>query len=198
MIELCVVIGIIMIVSAIAVFQLSPAMQDQRADTAMRQVLEQLRQAREYAVTNRRYEQITFPVVVVNGLTLSEITITQRNSLTVGAGPDQVLSTLPIQTSVAFLVVDAIDTPDGFVNGVPAGPIPTNAIVFGGISNGPVGGMLFDSTGQLVNGATYVPINGTVFLGIAAQAASGRAATVMGTTGRIRGWKNNGTTWFQF
>ncbi len=192
MIELCVVIAIIMILSGTALFQLGPALQAQRADTAMRQVVEQLRSARELAIANRRWVQVRFPVVVVGGISENRILITQKNSLTLGAGPDAALLPIPIQRPMTFYVFPAPvpDTPDAFGN--------AGAIEFGGIVNGPVGGMYFDSNGQLVNGTTLLPMNGTVFIGVAGKPTTARAITVMGTTGRIRGWSGNGTTWTQF
>jgi len=192
MIELSVVIGIILILSAMAIYQIGPALQGERSDVAMRQVVEQLRMARELAIANRRWVQVTFPVVIVGGISENQVQTTIRNSLTLGAGADQALQPVPIQRPMTFLVFGApvTDTPDLFGN---AGPI-----VFGTVVNGPVGGMLFDGNGQLVNGATLQPINGTVFMGVAGQASTARAVTVMGTTGRIRGWSWNGTTWFQF
>jgi prepilin-type N-terminal cleavage/methylation domain-containing protein len=101
MVELCVVISLILVISAIAITSLKPAMQDANCDTAMRQVISQLRQAREYAITNRRYVQVTFPVVAGQ----PEIVITQRNDLTVGAGGlKPILSTIPIHGPESFLV----------------------------------------------------------------------------------------------
>jgi len=190
MIELCVVIGIILIVSATAIFQLGPSLQSARANTAMRQVVEQLRSARELAITNRRWVRVTFPVVVVAGKTEYQVQATIMNSLTTGAGADQVLRSVPIQQPMTFLLPGAPDTPDNFGN--------AGAITFGGASGGPVGGMMFDANGQLVNGITRLPINGTVFLGTAGHAESVRAVSIMGTTGRIRGWSWNGTIWSQF
>jgi prepilin-type N-terminal cleavage/methylation domain-containing protein len=190
MIELSVVIGIILILSAMAIYQIGPALSGERSDAAMRQVVEQLRMARELAVANRRWVQVTFPVVVVGGISENQVQTTIRNTLTLGAGADQALIPVPIQRPMTFVLVGAPDTPDAFGN--------AGAIEFGGIVNGPVGGMLFDGNGQLVNGATLQPINGTVFMGVAGLATTGRAVTVMGTTGRIRGWTWNGTTWFQF
>ena len=72
------------------------------------------------------------------------------------------------------------------------------AIVFNSVSGGPIGGMLFESDGELVDGSTFQPINGTVFLGVPGKNTSARAITVLGTTGRIRGWKGTGTLWTQF
>lgn len=188
MVELCVVVTLILVISAIAITSLKPAVQDTNCDTAMRQVISQLRQAREYAITNRRYVQITFPVVAGQ----SEIVMTQRDDLTVGAGAvNPVLSTIPIHNPESFLVFPTLpDTPDA--NGNSA------AIVFEGINGGPVGGMLFQSDGELVDGGTFQPINGTVFLGLAAQTPTARAITVLGGTGRVHGWKISGNTWMLF
>ena len=187
-VELCVVVALILVISAIAITSLRPAVQDTDCDTAMRQVISQLRQAREYAITNRRYVQVTFPVVAGQ----AEVVITQRDDLTVGAGAVKpILSTVPIHHPESFLVFATLpDTPDA--NGKGA------AIVFEGINGGPVGGMLFQSDGELVDGATFQPINGTVFLGLAGQTPTARAITVLGGTGRVHAWKISGTTWMQF
>jgi prepilin-type N-terminal cleavage/methylation domain-containing protein len=190
MIELCTVILIILIISATAIFALQPALQDARFDSAMRQVLDQLRQAREYSIANRRYVQITFPTVGAQ----YQIVMTERNAPPygpAGAGADVVLSTVPIQAPAQFLVnAAAVDTPDNFGN--------ASAIEFEGQNPGPVGGMLFQSDGELIDGLTFQPINGTVFLGVANQPLAARAITVLGSTGRVRGWKFNGVAWFQF
>jgi len=188
LIEMTLVVAIIMVISAIAFIHIMPASQDANCDSAMRQVIVQLRQAREYSIANRRYVQVTFPVVAG----MPEVVITQRNTLTAGGGAvDTVLSTVPIHAPESFLVFNTLaDTPDGYGNGA--------AIVFQGVSGGPVGGMLFQSDGELVSGTTFLPINGTVFLGLAGQTSTARAVTVLGGTGRVRGWKISGTTWMEF
>jgi type II secretory pathway pseudopilin PulG len=193
MIELGVVIIIIITILAMAIFQLQPSMQDAKYDNAMRQVISQLRQAREYAVANRRYVQVTFPTVVIaNQPTQYQVVATERNAPPLGpAGVDTVLSTVPIQIPAQFyLFPGAPDTPDGFGNASP--------IEFEGLNPGPVLGMLFQSDGELVDGATFLPINGTVFIGFPNQATASRAVTVLGATGRVRGWKYTGAAWFQF
>jgi len=194
MIELSVVVMLILIISAMAMIAYLPTLQDARFDTAMRQVLDQLRQAREYAITNRRYVQVTFPVVGTAGGNLYEVVLTQRNDLTAGAGAvNPVLSTLPIQYPAQYTLVMGADTPDGFSGGPPTSPI-----MFEQLAGGPVGGMLFQSDGELVDGATFQPIVGTVFLGFPGKNTSARAITVLGGTGRIRGWKGTGAVWFRF
>jgi prepilin-type N-terminal cleavage/methylation domain-containing protein len=192
LLELMITLIIGIIIAAMAIAQVMPAVANAKADAAMRQVVDQLRQAREYSVTNRRYVQVTFPVVVAAGVTQYQIQMTERNDLTAGAGPvNPVLSTVPIQAPLTFYVNPAMpDTPDAYGN--------ANKIFFGGVAGGPIAGMLFQSDGELVAGATYQPINGTVFLGVAGEPAQTRAVTVLGSTGRVRGWRAPSGTWIQF
>jgi hypothetical protein len=186
-VELLTAVLVIFIVSAIAILQIGPVLQSLRSDTAMRQVLDQMRQAREYSIARRQYVQVTFPVVAGQ----CQIVITQRNDLKPGAGAAVVLSTVPIQSPLQFLLAGLPDTPDNFGN--------TSAIEFGGVAGGPPVGMLFQSDGELVDGGTYLPVNGSVFLAAPGQPSSAaRAITVMGSTGRVRGWKSSGGGWTQF
>jgi type II secretory pathway pseudopilin PulG len=176
---------IILIVSAIAITQLTPNMQQARVDAAMREVIASFRQAREFSIANRRYVQVSFPAN-------NQIQITQMNTLTPGAGAvNNVIQTVTLAPPLVFNLDGMPDTPDAYGNGGP--------IVFESVVNGPVGGMLFQSDGELLDGATFLPINGTVFMGIPGQQSTARAVTVLGTTGRVRGWKSNGNvTWYQF
>ena len=187
-IELMIVTLIIMVIAVMAIMGISPALQNAKYDAAMRELITQIRQAREYAITNRRYIQITFPTVGSR----PQVVITQMNTLTPGAGAvNPVISTVTIEGPGTYLVPAGLpDTPDAFGNG--------GSIYFEGLIGGPVGGMLFQSDGELVDGTTYLPINGSVFMASATQATSGRAITVLGTTGRIRGWKSSGASWAQF
>jgi prepilin-type N-terminal cleavage/methylation domain-containing protein len=192
MIEMSVVVMLILIISAMALIAYLPTLQDARFDAAMRQVVDQVRQAREYAITNRRYVQITFPIVVVAGKNQYEVVLLQRNDLTAGAGAvNPVLSTIFLQYPAQYMVfAGSPDTPDAFGNAA--------AVEFEGLNGGPVGGMLFQSDGELVDGTTFQPINGTVFLGYPGKSTTARAITVLGGTGRARGWKGTGTTWTRF
>jgi len=191
MIELTVVISLATIISVMAIISLQPAVLNAKCDAAMKQVVDQIRQAREYAIAHRRYVQISFPTVNNR----PEIVITQMNTLTPGAGGvNPVLSTVIIEGPAVYYVMPGVgDTPDAYGNGGP--------IYFEGIVNGPVGGMLFQSDGEMVDGTTFLPINGSVFMGIAGTKPSARAITVLGTTGRVHAWKSTGTagaSWNQF
>ena len=192
MTELSVAIGIILIIFGMAIAAFQPAIQAAKYDAGMRQVLDQLRQAREYSLANRRYVQVTFPIVPTANGPEYQVVITEMNSLTAGGGAvNPVLSTTPIQFPEQFYVYPGyVDTPDAYGN--------SGAIVFGGTIGGPAAGMLFQSDGELVSAATLQPINGTVFLGVPGNPMSVRAITVLGSTGRIRGWKGADSRWNQF
>ena len=47
--ELVITMMVIMVISAIAILQMKPSLQNARTDNAMREVVDQLRQAREYS-----------------------------------------------------------------------------------------------------------------------------------------------------
>jgi len=193
LLETMIVIVVIITIAAMAVLQIQPALATAKADTAMKQVVDQLRQAREYAIANRRYVQVTFPVVIVSGQTQYQVVMTEMNTLTAGAGGvNPVLSTVPIGGSMRFYLDATLpDTPDAYGN--------ANAIEFGGVAGGPPAGMLFQSDGEFVAAGTYVPINGTVFMGIPGDTPMERAVTVLGATGRVRGWRAPSKKgWVQF
>jgi prepilin-type N-terminal cleavage/methylation domain-containing protein len=64
----------------------------------------------------------------------------------------------------------------------------------GGIAFGAATSFLFNSDGTLID-QNGNPLNGTVFMAIPSVARSFRAVTVMGGTGRIRGYKWDGLRW---
>jgi Tfp pilus assembly protein PilE len=187
-VELMIVVSITAVLTVIAILQMQAALRNARFDSAMHLVVEQIRQAREYAITNRRYIAISFPIVAGQ----SQIITTQMNTLTPGGGGvNPVLSTVVLPPPEGYLLMGTLpDTPDGFGNVAP--------IEFEGVAGGPVGGMLFQSDGELVDGGTFLPVNGTVFIAEPNQPVSARAVTVLGTTGRVRGWKSVGTGWLPF
>jgi prepilin-type N-terminal cleavage/methylation domain-containing protein len=185
LIEMMVAVMLILIVSAISITMLRPNVQQARVDAAMREVVDTFRQAREYSIENRRYVQISFSAN-------NQMQVTQMNTLTPGAGGvNPVITTVTLAPPLVFNLDGMPDTPDGYGN--------AGALEFEGIVNGPVGGMVFQSDGEFLDGTTFLPINGSVYLGMPGQQSTARAVTILGTTGRVRGWKSAGnTTWYQF
>jgi prepilin-type N-terminal cleavage/methylation domain-containing protein len=177
LVEMVIVVTVALILSAMAVVQLWPMLQQNQANAAMAQLLGQLRGARETAISQRRSIQVQF-------LGNNTIQLTRMN---MPAGTT-VLSTLALEGTVQFMLLPGMpDTPDNF--GI-KGPIE-----FAGLVGGPVT-MMFQSDGTFV-GPTGTPINGTVFLGVTGLATSARAVTVMGATGRVRGYRSTGAGWLK-
>ena len=187
MLETVVVIGIILIVLATALIQLQPSIQQFHANVARDQIQGALRQARELAISERRYVQVQFnvsppcpPIAQVPAC----IALTRLG----GPGDPTVLFALPIENSVQFMTFAGMpDTPDGF--GVPGG----GGIMFGGVVGGP-NTMMYQSDGTFVNGAGTT-LNGTVFMGIPGIVSTARAVSVLGTTGRVRSYNGIGNAW---
>jgi Tfp pilus assembly protein FimT len=196
LVEMMIVVAIAMTIAGMIVVHLTPTLQTFRSNSAASQVTDVFRQAREYAITYRRYVQITFPNYTANGTTANnEITITVKNTLTPTYGgavqPDVVLANVFLSGNVTFQVEKGLpDSPDGFGNATP--------VNFGGVDSGPLTGMFFQADGTFVNlNGNFV--NGSVFLGQNNTASTARAVTVLGTTGRIRAYNINGagTGWFE-
>ena len=104
MIELCVVIGIIMILAGTAIFQIGPALQS----AARRQRHAPGRRAAPLGTRAcDRQSPLGAGYVSSRGRrrhTENEILITQKNSLTLGAGADAAQLAVPIQRPMAFFV----------------------------------------------------------------------------------------------
>jgi prepilin-type N-terminal cleavage/methylation domain-containing protein len=171
LIELMVVVCLVGLLSGMAVMQIGAVRPGMVSDGAMRSLIGALNSARETAVTQRREVQVTF--VGVN-----QFVVTRRD---IPAGTT-LLTSVGLEGGVQFLLVaGAGDTPDGF-GAITA--TPATMIVFGS------DGMMIDTTGA--------PINGTIFLSIPGTPESLRAVTVLGATGRVRGYRwAGGTDWMR-
>lgn len=171
-VETLLVVGIVGLMSAMAVVQVGVARPALRGDSAMRAVMAQMRTARELAISERRYMRVTF-----TGTNRIEIV---REDV---PGPSTtIVGSTQLEGEVGYHVIDDVpDTPDAFGRGTP--------INFGTAST-----VKFTPDGTLVNqnGST---VNGSVFLAIPHATLSARAVTVLGATGRIRGYRWDGRNW---
>jgi prepilin-type N-terminal cleavage/methylation domain-containing protein len=171
-IELMITLGVAGVVSSIAMFQIGTAQPAMKGDGAMRVVMAQLTAAREMSIAQRREMQVNF-------VGTSQVQIVRQE---VPAGTTT-LSTVALEGGLMYgLITGVPDTPDGF------------GLKTGGIAFGTATAVLFNSDGTVID-QNGNPLNGTVFLAIPASARSFRAVTVMGGTGRIRGYKWNGVVW---
>ncbi len=178
LVELLVMLGIAGIVSAMAVVQFGAAASAMRADGGMRVVMGMLNNARELAISQRRYVQVQF--LLPNQIRLVRTDVNSAGTIT----GTTVLSTVPFESGVTF-IKDALlpDTPDAF--GM------ATAVNFGTATT-----IQFATDGQLVD-QTGNALNGTVVVASPNSPDSSRAVTVFGSTGRVRAFRWNGRAWVQ-
>jgi len=171
LIEMIFVMGLMVTLSAMAILQINTSSPGLKGDGAMRVVLAQLNQARESAITQRRYVRVVF----TSPNLVQQIREDSTSTTTV-------LSSVLLEGGAAFTLITGLpDSPDHFGN--------STAIAFGAVTN-----VKFAPDGTLVNqdGATA---NGTAFLALPNRALSARAITILGSTGRIRGYRWVGAQW---
>jgi prepilin-type N-terminal cleavage/methylation domain-containing protein len=172
LIELMVVVGLIGVMSAVAIMVAPSALRSAKADSGGAHVMAALRTAREQAIAQRRNVRVTFTAPNVVTATRVEV-----------PGPaTTVLGTTYLEDGVRFLQFVGIpDTPDAFGNG--------SATSFGTATS-----YFFTSEGTFVdqNGDS---VNGTVFLGRVNDPLSARAVSLFGPTALIRLWRWDGRQW---
>jgi prepilin-type N-terminal cleavage/methylation domain-containing protein len=168
LIELLVVVAIMGLVGAMGTAQIAVVRRSMQGDGAMRTVMTQLNMAREMAVTQRRTMEIKF--VGANWLQIL------RHEIPAGT---TTLASVAFEGNVIYKLVPGVttDTPDAFGN------ISTAPLAFGAATT-----FTFSTDGTLIDGSGN-PLNGTVYLAVPNVAGSQRAVTVMGGTGRVRGYK---------
>ena len=188
LIEMMIVLAVAGIVTGSAILQMNSSRPSLKGDGGLRVVMSQLNAARELAITQRRNMQVTFTlgnkVEIFREKVGAEVLTTPP---CVGAivATGCLLSTTFIEGGVQFLFPTGtptiIDTPENFGK--------ASGVDFGSATE-----VKFNPDGMLVNQLGAV-INGTVFVMIPGQRMSARAVTVLGSTGRVRGYKWDGANW---
>lgn len=158
-------------IAAMAAFQIGIARPGFKGDGAMRVVMAQLNTAREQAITQRRVMRVLFT-------TPNTVQIVRENF----PSGTTVMSPVLFEGGISYgLTTGLPDSPDTFGK--------ASAIDFGTATL-----FRFTSEGTLVNQANQI-INGTVFLTFPGQTRGARAVSIMGSTGRVRGYKWDGLQW---
>ena len=158
-------------VAAMAAFQIGIARPGFKGDGAMRTVMAQMNTARELAITQRRTMRVVFTAP-------TQVQIVREN-FPAGLTP---LPAVSMEGGIQYgLTAGVPDTPDAF------GMV--NEVYFGAATL-----VRFTTEGTLVDQANN-PISGTVFLSLPGQVRAARAVTVLGATGRVRGYKWDGRSW---
>ena len=171
LIEMMLVVCVMGIIAAMASFQIGSVRPGMQGDGAMRTVMAEFNGAREMAIAQRRFMEISF--VGTNRLQVI------RHDLPNGT---TTLRDVAFESGIQYgLIAGITDTPDAFGNGTST-------------SFGSAASIMFSTDGSLID-AGGTPVNGTVFLTIPSVAMSFRAVTVLGSTGRVRGYKWTGSQW---
>jgi type II secretory pathway pseudopilin PulG len=171
LIETLVVAALAMVLMAMTVVQIRASRATMVADNAMRHVMGEMARARDMAIQQRRNIQITFH----NG---NEIRLRR---LEIPSGTTNLRYTT-LEGNLRFALPSGTpDTTDGFGAGSPLDFDGDGSVIFNS------DGMLVDSTGTV--------INGTVFLAAPNDPYATRAVTILGSTGRVRGFRRMNTTW---
>jgi prepilin-type N-terminal cleavage/methylation domain-containing protein len=184
LVEMMIVVGLAAVLTGMAVSQAGISRPGVKGDGGMRVIIGQMNQARQIAIQQRRYIRVVFTTPNLMQVIREDTTTTA----TVCTATCTTLSSPVIEGNVQFgTVTGVIDTPDGF--GINAAAFNGGPVAFGSALV-----VKFKPDGTLVNqdGAST---NGTVFLAIPGTALSSRAVTVLGATGRVRGYRWDGKQW---
>jgi len=177
LLEILTAVAVISVVLGMAMLNYGSILPNFKANSAMDQLLYQLRSARERAIAHRREVQVQF--IGTNQLQITEI-------WPVGTAPvDKPVSFEGGAQFIVFPSVPDIPAPFNFGNTAP--------VYFEGLSGGPPI-MKFSTTGAFIDGGNTL-VNGTVFLGIPGKPSTARAISVLGATGRVREYHWDGTQW---
>lgn len=170
LIETAVAFLILGIAAALAMGGYGRILPQLRADSAEQVLLTRLRSVRDTALTQRVNYKVTF----------SGAATFQEYRLQNGA---QRVTTVTLPYGMQFIVFPSLpDTPDGFGN---------NAAI--DLNGGNTTSLIFCGDGSIVDLAGN-PVNGSIFIGQPGNSSTARAVTLLGTTGRVRGYRYDGTT----
>jgi prepilin-type N-terminal cleavage/methylation domain-containing protein len=172
LIEMMVTLSITAIVGSMATARLAEMRRTIQSDSAMRAVMAEMNTARDMAVMQRRNMEVQF-----TGGNWIRVIRHEAPGIATTA-----LRGVALESNATFGLTNGVpDTPDAFGN--------LNAVAFSTAQS-----IMFGTDGTLID-ENGNPLNGTVFLTIAGQPESARAVTVLGTTGRIRGYRWFGGVW---
>lgn len=194
LLELMLTLSIVLIMTGVAMFTMLPAMKQATDANAYDTTLMALRTYRQKAIAQRQRYIVAFTAP-------GTITISYWGIAVPVNPPPVVVQTLTLPTDVQFQVQGGMPNspatvPDGFGSGI-------TAIDFGqGLGLGSQNAVMFMPDGSSQDSAGLGNYNsGILYLGRAGELQSMRAITVMGTTGRVRGWRlaqqAGGPVWVQ-
>ncbi len=209
MVELMIVVGIIVVIIAAAIPTITTMLRESHVRQAYEAVLTQMRQAREVATDRHRVVKLTFnPIaggapanivfleedVVIDPVTLKHtyqaVPVTNTN---LGGNP----LTVNLPSDMNFILPATLPTKSPDTLGAqPKGSPPGSPTDYGynSSSSGGLNVMYFQANGQVLENAENGPVaDGVIYVGRAGDPTSNRAVSILGSTGRIKGWRLDNT-----
>lgn len=175
LVESIVTVAVLMIAASLAILNIASVVRNTRTDTAYQTVLMQMRYCRQTAIDKRLVCVATFTAP-------RTVTITA----TYNDGTPPQVETTDLPADLSFTIVP------GIPNGIGAAPdgigLGNRAIDFDQIAGGGGSSIWFQPDGSALDAASRVN-DGVVYLARPGEVMSSRAITLLGTSGRIRGWK---------
>ncbi len=214
MVEMLLVIAIIGVVTVLTLVAWSNEMPMLRADSGMLLVETQIRQAREAAIDHRANYMVTFKgsaeMVTCTSKLINGLPSCPNTNGPTATPPQSEISDITIDPNqMTYAVLSGVpDTPDLFGNtttcvsstGVCFKDTITSISACGSTPVLPCY-LTFQSDGTVVDSSgNYV--NGTIFMGQVGNTRNptnpltARAITILGATGRVKGYRYNGKIWF--
>ena len=173
--EIVVTVGVLMVGGGIAVMNISGALRGAHVETAYQTTLNQMRFARQVAIDKRTVCRVDFA-------TPGTISVTQAFA----DGTPVQTETLTLPADVQYTIVTGMPkppaaTPDNIGNG-------NTAIDFDRVKAGGGTTIFFQPDGSALD-AVGLPNDGVIYIARPNELNGARAITLLGTTGRIRGWR---------
>jgi prepilin-type N-terminal cleavage/methylation domain-containing protein len=197
LLEVLIVIAIILVVSAAAIINILGSLKVAASDTAAQLVQQDMRLARQAAISNRLVYRLSFYApsgIVLDQLVTDTVMVSGAPSITTTVNN---ISNDSVPSTVSFQILSGTPVDlDGFCSCLPSPGIcsctpqpsgtplvPTVAIDFNGSNQ-----IFFqpDGAGRDANGKIC---NGVVYSAISGQLLSSRVVTVWGSTGQIKLYK---------
>jgi type II secretory pathway pseudopilin PulG len=173
--ELVVTVGVLMVGGGIAVMNISGALRGAHVETAYQNTLDQLRFARQVAIDKRTVCRVDFAAP-------GTISVTQAFA----DGTPVTTETITLPADVQYTIVTGMPkppsaTPDNLGNG-------NVAIDFDRVAGGSGATIFFQPDGSALDAAGRVN-DGVIYVARPNELNGARAISLLGTTGRIRGWR---------
>ena len=191
LLEMVTVLAISIIMSAVAIFSLTPLLNQQHVTNAYNTTLAAMRQARDNAVSQRTSYSVTFS----NSVSPNTITVALASA---GFQNDQSTVSYQLPPGVQFYAASAIASttaPDSTAT-KPTMGTGAHAIDFGYTGSGGTGGqstIYFCPDGSAQTASTCAGSgnwdDGVVYIANPANLLSSRAVDLWGATGRVHGWR---------